>query len=234
MSDMDDIVLKAENLGKSYPLPKGVLRVFEGLDFELERGKLAAIMGASGIGKTTLLNLLGGLDRPSEGRVLVEGEDVSSRTEREVAVFRNRKIGFVFQFYHLLPEFSALENIAFPLLIRGVGRKEAFDRAREMLNEVALEAKAQARPGQMSGGEQQRIAVARALVGEPRILLADEPTGNLDWKSGEAVLRLILDLHAKKGLSSILVTHNERIARYCDRLYLMEAGELKRLSAPLS
>jgi ABC-type lipoprotein export system ATPase subunit len=231
---MDDIVLKAENLGKSYPLPKGVLRIFEGLDFELERGKLAAIMGASGIGKTTLLNLLGGLDRPSEGRVLVEGEDVSSRTEREVAVFRNRKIGFVFQFYHLLPEFSALENIAFPLLIRGIGRKEAFDRAREMLNEVALEAKAQARPGQMSGGEQQRIAVARALVGEPRILLADEPTGNLDWKSGEAVLRLILDLHAKKGLSSILVTHNERIARYCDRLYLMEAGELKRLSGPLS
>ena len=231
---MDDIVLKAENLGKAYPLPKGVLRVFERLDFELERGKLAAIMGASGIGKTTLLNLLGGLDRPSEGRVLVEGEDVSSRTEREVAVFRNRKIGFVFQFYHLLPEFSALENIAFPLLIRGVGRKEAFDRAREMLNEVALEAKAQARPGQMSGGEQQRIAVARALVGEPRILLADEPTGNLDWKSGEAVLRLILDLHAKKGLSSILVTHNERIARYCDSLYLMEAGELKRLPAPLS
>jgi len=234
MNDMDDIVLKAENLGKSYPLPKGVLRVFEGLGFELERGKLAAIMGASGVGKTTLLNLLGGLDRPSEGRVLVEGEDVSSRTEREVAVFRNRKIGFVFQFYHLLPEFSALENIAFPLLIRNVGRKEAFDRAREMLKEVMLEAKAQARPGQLSGGEQQRIAVARALVGEPRILLADEPTGNLDWKSGETVLRLILDLHAKKGLSSILVTHNEKIARYCDRLYLMEAGELKRLTAPLS
>jgi lipoprotein-releasing system ATP-binding protein len=231
---MNDILLRAENLGKSYPLPKGVLRVFEGLDFELKRGDLAAIMGASGVGKTTFLNLLGALDRPSEGRVILDGEDLFAGTERDMAAVRNRKIGFVFQFFHLLPEFSALENVSFPLMIRGLGRKEAFDRARELLKDVSLEEKADARPGRLSGGEQQRVAIARALVNEPRLLLADEPTGNLDWKSGEMILRLILDLHARKGLSSIIVTHNEKIARYCHKLYLMEAGELKLLSEPPS
>jgi len=231
---MSDIVLKAENLGKSYPLPKGALRVFEGLGFELERGELAAIMGASGVGKTTLLNLLGALDRPSEGRVILDGQDLFSGGERDIAAVRNRKIGFVFQFYHLLPEFSALENIGFPLMIQGLGRKEAFARARDILKEVSLGEKADSRPSQLSGGEQQRIAIARALIAEPRLLLADEPTGNLDWKSGETVLRLILDLHARKGLSSIIVTHNEKIARYCHKLYLMEAGELKLLSGPPS
>jgi len=228
---MNDIVLKAENLGKSYPLPKGVLRVFEGLGLELKRGDLAAIMGASGVGKTTLLNLLGALDRASEGRVIIDGVDLFSRTAREVAAIRNRKIGFVFQFYHLLPEFSALENVSFPLMIQGLDRGEAFARAAAVLKEVALEEKADSRPSQLSGGEQQRIAIARALVSDPCLLLADEPTGNLDWKSGEMVLRLILDLHARKGLSSIIVTHNEKIARYCHKLYLMEAGELKLLSA---
>ncbi len=228
---MNDIVLKAENLGKSYPLPKGVLRVFEGLGLELRRGDLAAITGASGVGKTTLLNLLGALDRPSEGRVVIDGVDLFSRTEREVAAIRNRKIGFVFQFYHLLPEFSALENVSFPLMIQGLDRGEAFARAAAVLKEVALEEKADSRPSQLSGGEQQRVAIARALVSDPSLLLADEPTGNLDWKSGEMVLRLILDLHARKGLSSIIVTHNEKIARYCHKLYLMEAGELKLLSA---
>jgi len=231
---MNDILLKAENLGKFYPLPKGVLRVFEGLDFELQRGDLAAIMGASGVGKTTLLNLLGALDRPSEGRVILDGEDLFAGTERDVAAVRNRKIGFVFQFFHLLPEFSALENVSFPLMIQGLGRKEAFDRARALLVDVSLEEKADARPGRLSGGEQQRVAIARALVSEPRLLLADEPTGNLDWKSGEMILRLILDLHARRDLSSIIVTHNEKIARYCHKLYLMEAGELKLLSEPLS
>ncbi len=231
---MNDILLKAENLGKSYPLPKGVLRVFEGLDFELKRGDLAAIMGASGVGKTTLLNLLGALDRPSEGRVTLDGGDLFAGTERVVAAVRNRKIGFVFQFFHLLPEFSALENVSFPLMIQGLGKKEAFDRARALLGDVALEEKADARPGRLSGGEQQRVAIARALVNEPQLLLADEPTGNLDWKSGEMILRLILDLHERKGLSSIIVTHNEKIARYCHKLYLMEAGELKLLSEPLS
>jgi ABC-type lipoprotein export system ATPase subunit len=228
---MNDRVLVAENLGKTYPLPKGDLRVFEGLHFELERGELAAVMGASGVGKTTLLNLLGALDRPSEGRVLLDGEDIFGGTDREVAAVRNHKIGFVFQVFHLLPEFTSLENVSFPLMIRGVGKKEAFLRSFDMLKEVSLEDKAHSRPGQLSGGEQQRVAIARALVGDPRLLLADEPTGNLDWKTGERVLRLVLDLHERKGLSSILVTHNEKIARYCHKVYMMEAGELKLLSS---
>jgi len=229
---MNDIVLSAENLGKAYPLPKGDLRVFQGIDFELRRGDLAAIMGMSGVGKTTLLNLLGTLDRPSEGTIRLDGEDLAVRSDLEISGLRNSKIGFVFQFYHLLPEFTALENISIPLLIRGMGRKEALPRARKLLDEVGLGDKANFRPGQMSGGEQQRVAVARALVNEPKVLLADEPTGNLDWKTGEMVLRLILDLHQKKGLSSVIVTHNEKIAAYCHRLYIMEAGELK-LSPPL-
>lgn len=223
-------IIQAINLGKEYALPRGSFRVFEGMDFALESGDLAAIMGVSGVGKTTLLNLLGALDRPTEGSVLLEGEDVFSRTEKELAEIRNRKIGFVFQFYHLLPEFTTLENVSFPLLIRGTEKREAFQKAFRVLEEVSLGEKAQMRPAQLSGGEQQRIAVARALVNEPKILLADEPTGNLDWKTGEMILQLVLDLHRRKGLSSIIVTHNEKIARYCRKLYLMEGGKLKLLS----
>ena len=228
---MSDRVLVAAGLGKTYPLPKGDLRVFEGLDFDLGRGELAAVMGASGVGKTTLLNLLGGLDRPTEGRVSLDGEDLFAGTDKDVASVRNRKIGFVFQVYHLLPEFTALENVAFPPMIAGLSRKEAFARAADLLREVGLEDKAFSRPGQLSGGEQQRVAIARALVNGPCLLLADEPTGNLDWKTGEKVLRLVLDLHERRGLSSILVTHNEKIARYCHKVYMMEAGTMKLLGS---
>ena len=228
---MSDRVLVADGLGKTYPLPKGELCVFEGLDFELRRGELTAIMGVSGVGKTTLLNLLGGLDRPTEGHVYLDGEDLFAGTDREVASVRNRKIGFVFQVYHLLPEFTALENVSFPLMIGGLPRREAFRRSLEILREVGLEDKAPSRPGQLSGGEQQRVAIARSLVNGPSVLLADEPTGNLDWKTGEKVLRLVLDLHEKKGLSSILVTHNEKIARYCHSVYMMDAGTMKLLAS---
>jgi lipoprotein-releasing system ATP-binding protein len=228
---MSDRVLVAEGLGKTYPLPKGDLRVFEGLDFELRRGELAAVMGASGVGKTTLLNLLGGLDRPTEGRVLLDGEDMFGGTDRDVASVRNRKIGFVFQVYHLLPEFTALENVSFPLMIGGLPKKQAFLRAAQLLREVGLEDKTHSRPSQLSGGEQQRVAIARSLVNGPSLLLADEPTGNLDWKTGERVLRLVLDLHESKGLSSILVTHNEKIARFCHKVYMMEAGTMKLLAS---
>ena len=231
---MSEAVLVAERLGKSYPLPKGDLRIFEALDFELGRGELVAIMGASGVGKTTLLNLLGGLDRPTEGRVLLDGEDLFAGGDRDVAAARNRKIGFVFQVYHLLPEFTALENVGFPLLIAGRPKREAFVRALERLREVGLEDKAPSRPSQLSGGEQQRVAIARALVNDPRLLLADEPTGNLDWRTGERVLRLVLDLHERRGLSSIIVTHNEKIARYCDKVYEMAAGTMERLASPRS
>lgn len=220
-------LLRAANLGKEYPLPNGVLQVFRGLNFELEAGDAVAIMGASGVGKTTLLNLLGALDRPSEGTVFLDEEDLFARDEKELARIRNRKIGFVFQFYHLLPEFTTLENVGLPLMIRGVDKREALARSSKILKEVFLEDKAQLRPSQLSGGEQQRIAVARALVNEPKLLLADEPTGNLDWKTGEHILELLLDLHVKRGLSSIIVTHNDKVARFCRRRYVMERGELK-------
>jgi len=225
---MNNLVV-TENVGKVYPLPKGVLRVFEGLDFALERGDLVAVMGASGVGKTTFLNLLGALDRPSEGKILLEGEDIHAKGEREKARLRNEKIGFVFQFYHLLPEFTALENVFLPLLIRGADRRQASVRAEAILKEVFLEDKAFQKPSLLSGGEQQRVAIARALVNDPQLLLADEPTGNLDWKSGEAIMGLIQDLHVRRGLSSIVVTHNEKIAAFCRKVYIMEGGRLKRV-----
>jgi lipoprotein-releasing system ATP-binding protein len=211
-------------------MPKGVLRIFSGLHFELEAGDIAAVMGASGVGKTTLLNLLGALDRPTEGTVYLDGEDLFARDEMELARIRNRKIGFVFQFFHLLPEFTALENVSLPLMISGLDRLEALKKGLDILREVFLEDKAHCRPAQLSGGEQQRVAIARALINEPKLLLADEPTGNLDWKTGELILRLLLDLHKRKGLSSILVTHNDKVAQFCRKLYVMERGELKLLA----
>jgi len=217
----------ARNVGKVYPLPKGEVRVLEGLDFELARGEIVAIMGASGVGKTTFLNLIGALDRPSEGAIFLDGEDIHAKEEKDKARLRNENIGFVFQFYHLLPEFTALENVFLPLVIRGMNRQEAWTKALGILKEMFLEERAHQRPGQLSGGEQQRVAIARALANEPKLLLADEPTGNLDWKSGESVMNLILDLHRKKGLSSIIVTHNEKIACFCQKVYVMENGRLK-------
>jgi lipoprotein-releasing system ATP-binding protein len=211
-------------------MPKGVLHIFSGLHFELEAGDIAAVMGASGVGKTTLLNLLGALDRPTEGTVYLDGEDLFARDEMELARIRNRKIGFVFQFFHLLPEFTALENVSLPLMIGGLDRLEALKKGLDILREVFLEDKAHCRPAQLSGGEQQRVAIARALINEPKLLLADEPTGNLDWKTGELILRLLLDLHQRKGLSSILVTHNDKVAQFCRKLYVMERGELKLLA----
>lgn len=223
-------VVQATNLGKEYPMPEGVLRVFRGINIELLKGDLVAIMGMSGVGKTTFLNLLGALDKPTEGTILIDGEDLHAKNEKELAEIRNQKIGFVFQFYHLLPEFTTLENIAFPLLIRGVDKMTAQERAHQMLQEVLLEEKVQVRPAQLSGGEQQRVAIARALVSEPKLLLADEPTGNMDWKTGQAILKLIRELHQEKGLSSVIVTHNEKVARFCHKVYLMENGDLKLLS----
>jgi len=223
-------ILWTENLSKIYPLPKGYLSIFEGLNFSLQEGELAAIMGVSGVGKTTLLNLFGMLDKPTSGKVFLDGEDVLAKDEKKNAMIRNMKIGFIFQFYHLLPEFTALENVSFPLLINGVKRREAQEKASVILKEVFLEDKAMMRPQKLSGGEQQRIAIARALVNNPRLLLADEPTGNLDWKTGRMILDLIQSLHQKKGLSSIIVTHNEKVAEFCHKIYLMEKGELKLLS----
>ncbi len=222
-------ILRTENLGKEYALPKGTLRVFSGIELEVEKGDLVAIMGVSGVGKTTLLNLLGLLDKPTEGKIYLEGDDVLTKSESDMAILRNQKIGFVFQFYHLLPEFTALENVGFPLLIKGSDRKEALSQAMTILREISLEEKASFRPSQLSGGEQQRIAIARALINKPQLLLADEPTGNLDWKTGLKILELVRDLHQKRGLSSIIVTHNEKVAEFCSKVYSMESGQLKLL-----
>lgn len=224
---MNNNVLEADNLSKKYPLPGGELTVFSDLNFSLRRGELVAVMGVSGVGKTTLLNLFGALDRPSGGRILIDGKDLGRLADAEISRLRNRKIGFVFQFYHLLPEFTAVENIMFPLLIQGRGKKEAHETALSFLQDVGLADKAPMRPSQLSGGEQQRVALARALINEPVLLLADEPTGNLDWKTGLGILDLIRRLHERKNLSSIVVTHNENVARFCDKSYMMEEGGLK-------
>ncbi|MBN2200020.1 MAG: ABC transporter ATP-binding protein [Candidatus Aminicenantes bacterium] len=223
MSDL----LVVRNLGKVYPLARGEYHVFHGLDFEIERGEFTAIMGVSGVGKSTLLNLLGAVDRPTEGQVLFDGENVFTLPPLRRARLRNRKVGFVFQFFHLLPEFTALENVCFPVLIGGGGWPQAKERARRALEDVFLADKADMRPRQLSGGEQQRVAIARALVNEPQLLLADEPTGNLDWSTGEKIIRLLLDLHSRRGLTSIVVTHNEKVAAFCRRIFLMDAGGLK-------
>ena len=222
-------ILVAKDISKEYPLPKGTLHIFQDLNFSLSQGELVAIMGVSGVGKTTLLNLFGLLDQPDQGTILLEDENVFAKNDQEKAEIRNQKIGFIFQFYHLLPEFTSVENVSFPLLINGIERKDAQSRGLSLLREVALEDKAAMKPAKLSGGEQQRIALARALVNEPKLLLADEPTGNLDWKTGVMILELIQELHEKRGLSSIVVTHNEKVARFCHKAYLMENGDLKLL-----
>jgi lipoprotein-releasing system ATP-binding protein len=220
-------VLEIQNLRKDYPLPQGKLCVFKDINFSLKRNELVSIIGVSGVGKSTFLNLCGALDRPTKGKILIEGEDINKKDQKQKAKIRNKKIGFIFQFYHLLPEFNAQENVSFPLLIKGYHHEEANELALNRLKEVYLEDKALIRVSQLSGGEQQRVAIARALINEPALLLADEPTGNMDWKTGKKILELIRELHDKKELSSIIVTHNEKVARFCDRIYLMEEKNLK-------
>ncbi|MCJ7611699.1 MAG: ABC transporter ATP-binding protein, partial [Candidatus Aminicenantes bacterium] len=191
-------LLSVRNLAKDYPLAKGFYPVFRGLEFEAGRGEVVGIMGVSGVGKSTLLNLLGAIDRPTEGRIFLDGQDVFALPPEARARFRNTKIGFVFQFFHLLPEFTALENVCFPLLIRGIPAAEARPRAARLLEEVFLEDKSDKIPSQMSGGEQQRVAIARAIAKQPDVLLCDEPTGALDISTGvvvlEALSRVNLDL----------------------------------------
>ena len=203
------------------------MRVFEGLHLEVRAGEMIAIVGPSGAGKSSLLHVLGGLDRPTAGTVEVEEFDIARLSDVDLARFRNRKIGFLFQFHHLLPEFTALENTMMPLLIGGAARRGSRSRAVGVLERVGLSGRLDHRPGELSGGEAQRVALARALVHGPRLLLADEPTGNLDQRTGDAIYQVLKSVHESDGLTSIIVTHNERLAASCDRVLHMEDGRLQ-------
>jgi lipoprotein-releasing system ATP-binding protein len=210
-------LIQVQQLFKSYGNGTKRVEVLKGVDLTFPQGEKAAIVGASGVGKTTLLHILGTLDRPSTGKVLYEGKDIFALNERDLSFFRNREIGFVFQFHHLLPEFNALENTMIPCLIQGIPKREAASRAEAVLTLVGLQERLSHKPGELSGGEQQRVAVARALVLEPKVLLADEPTGNLDTKTGESVFDLLQELNRIKRVTLIVVTHNLKLAEKLSR-----------------
>lgn len=222
-----EYLINAVNLGKRYRSGDSELVVFSGLNAGVAIGERVAVMGESGAGKSTLLHLLGALDRPSEGTIRFNGEDIYQFSDRDLADFRNREIGFVWQNHSLLPEFTALENVMMPLLIRGIRREQAIGPPMERLTEVGLEKRVTHRAGELSGGEQQRVALARALVGNPRVLLADEPTGNLDFRTGETVMALLEDMHRAHRLTSVYVTHNVTFAERADRILIMDRGALR-------
>ncbi len=224
---MAEPLLRALGVSKSYHTPAGEVPVLQGLDLELAEGEMLAVVGASGVGKSTLLHVLGTLDRPDAGRVEVAGQDVFALPEAGLRAFRNGTLGFVFQFHQLLPEFSALENVMLPLLIARRPLREAQARARELLGELGLLERAAHRPAALSGGEQQRVAVARALARGPRLLLADEPSGNLDRETGDRLHALLRRLNLERRLTLLVVTHNERLAACCDRVLRLDAGGLR-------
>ena len=218
--------LDASGLVKSYAVGGRSLTVLRDLNLQVEAGEMVAIMGASGVGKSTLLHVLGALDRVDQGRIAIDGMELTSLPDAEIVAFRNRRVGFVFQFHHLLPEFSALENAEMPMRIARMPMREGRARAGELLQRVGLAARLTHRPGMLSGGEQQRVAVARALVMRPAILLADEPTGDLDEQTADSLHALLRDMHRAYGLTSVIATHNPRLAAACDRTLRLEGGRL--------
>ena len=219
-------------LRKTYTVGRQQLQVLRDLDLDVRQGEMVAIVGQSGVGKSTLLHLLGGLDRADAGTVRVADTDLQSLTDDDLVTFRNRHVGFVFQFHHLLPEFDALENAEMPMRIGRVPLPEARARASELLDRVGLGQRLSHRPAMLSGGEQQRVAVARALVMRPSLLLADEPTGDLDEDTAESLHRLLRDMHAEYGLTSVIATHNPRLAAACDRVLRLREGRLEPAHTP--
>src|SRR5690349_15427366 len=223
---MDEAYIRARGVAKRYKSGTADLTVFDGLDLDVQRGEMLALVGESGAGKSTLLHLLGGLDTPSRGTIHYGSSQITGLTPSQQSDFRNREIGFVWQIHYLLPEFTALENVMMPLLVRGEGHSEAAAESLARLDEVGLSARASHRAGELSGGEQQRVVLARALVGKPSVLLADEPTGNLDFRTSEMIFQLLENLHRTHQLTSVFVTHNLQFARRCDRVLNLEKGGL--------
>jgi len=219
--------VEARGIVKTYNVGQTTLTVLRDLDLAVEAGEMVGIVGASGVGKSTLLHLLGALDRTDQGTIAIDGTDLTSLTDGDVVAFRNRRVGFVFQFHHLLPEFTALENAEMPMRIARMPLDAARRRSTELLSRVALADRAAHRPNMLSGGEQQRVAVARALVMQPALLLADEPTGDLDEITGDALHGLLREMHSEHGLTSIIATHNPRLAAACDRVLRLERGQLR-------
>ena len=222
------VIITAERIHKSYPVGKSSeLKVLKGIDLKINKGEILAIIGPSGVGKSTLLHIIGGLDKPTMGKIIVDSTDVSLMKEYQLAAFRNRMIGFVFQFHHLLPEFTALENVAMPGLISRKNPREVFQKAEELLEEVGLKDRMNHRPGELSGGEQQRIAFARSLVNDPIIVLADEPSGNLDMANSIALHELMWKLVREKNTTFVIVTHNKELASQADRIIELYDGKIK-------
>lgn len=228
MTNLSEHLLEAVNIQKSYRQAAAVLNILKGIDVKIKKGEVVSIVGPSGAGKSTLLHIMGGLDRPNEGRMIFDGEDLYALNDAERARVRNHKIGFVFQFYHLLPEFTALENVILPAFIReDHSRMKRFEaQGMALLSRVGLQSRAAHKPHQLSGGEQQRVAIARALINEPKIIFCDEPTGNLDSESGRAIIELLMSLNKDNRQTLVIVTHDEEIARLSHRVVPIRDGSL--------
>lgn len=221
-------LVEARKVEKSFYPPAGELKILKGVDLSIEEGEVVGIVGASGVGKSTFLYVLGTLDRPTSGNVFFEGKDIFTMDDGSIASFRNKTIGFVFQFHHLLPEFTALENVMMPGLIGFFNNyNEVKSRAEELLSELGIFERKDHRPGELSGGEQQRVAVARALILNPKVVLADEPTGNLDTATGEDLFNLLMKLNRDKRITFVVVTHNESLSKRCHRILRMVDGRLE-------
>ncbi|MEW6068293.1 MAG: ABC transporter ATP-binding protein [Nitrospirota bacterium] len=219
-------MIEVQNLRKSFTTEAGEIQVLKGINLSVEEGEMVGIVGASGVGKSTLLHILGALDSPTHGKVLYEATDIFSFDKNTLASFRNKTVGFVFQFHHLLPEFTAIENVMMPGLINRSQYKDIYEKAEKLFDDMGLSERKKHRPGELSGGEQQRVAVARALILNPNVVLADEPTGNLDTKTGEDIFNIFIDLNKEKKITFVIVTHNETLSNRCHRVFKMADGRI--------